>query len=61
MKMLIVHCKTNQALAVLGDQVYWYFHIFLLNITLNLGECVAGLNVIKWVSVSVVVLNLEVC
>lgn len=23
-KVLIVHCKTNQALAVLGDQVLWY-------------------------------------
>lgn len=23
-KVLVMHCKTNQALAVLGDQVIWY-------------------------------------
>lgn len=23
-KVVIIHCKTNQALAVLGDQVLWY-------------------------------------
>ncbi|KAM7396666.1 hypothetical protein PAMP_019690 [Pampus punctatissimus] len=28
-KVLVIHCKTNQALAVLGDQVLWYFLFFL--------------------------------
>lgn len=27
-KVLVIHCKTNQALAVLGDQVLWYFPYF---------------------------------
>lgn len=30
MKLLIIHCKTNQALAALGDQVLWYFPFFFL-------------------------------